>query len=200
MKHCSGPNCAAREALDGFAALLLRWNRTVNLIARCDEPHLWKRHIDDALQLARLLPPQIGRAVDLGSGAGFPGLVLALATGISFDLVEADQRKAAFLREAARLTRAPVRVHAARIEAITLAPASLVTARALARLPKLLGLTAPKLAPDGVAIFPKGVTSDFELTAARREWHMKVERFPSRTAPGAVIFKISELRPAPSAP
>ena len=199
MKHHSEPNNAAREALASFASLLLRWNRTVNLVARGDEPHLWRRHIDDALQLAPLLPHEAERGIDLGSGAGFPGLVLALATGISFDLIEADQRKAAFLREATRVTGAPVRVHASRIEFTTLVPAPVVTARALAALPQLLSLAAPRLAPGGIALFPKGAASDSELTAARREWHMNVERVPSRTAAGAVIFRISELRPvAPS--
>lgn len=195
MKQSSTSNDVSCEALRSFASLLLRWNRTVNLIARSDERHLWQRHIEDALQLAPLIPAGTERGVDLGSGAGFPGLVLACATGIPFDLIEADQRKAAFLREAGRATGAPVRVHACRIESAALSPAPLVTARALAPLPLLLRLAAPKLAPGGVAMFPKGTDIDRELTAARREWHMKVERFPSRTGPGAVILKVSELRP-----
>lgn len=195
MKHRSIPNSASCEALVRFAELLLRWNRTVNLIARGDESDLWQRHIEDALQLVPLIPASADRGIDLGSGAGFPGLILALATGIPFDLIEADQRKAAFLREAARVTGAPVRVHAARIEAVALPPAPVLTARALAPLPRLLHLAAPKLTPGGVALFPKGTDSDAELTAARREWHMRIDRVPSRTAPGAVILKISELRP-----
>jgi 16S rRNA (guanine527-N7)-methyltransferase len=195
MKHRSVPNDASCEVLKRFAALLLRWNRTVNLIARGDEPALWERHIADALQLIPFVPTRAKRGIDLGSGAGFPGLILSSATGIPFDLVEADQRKAAFLREAARMTGAPVRVHATRIEAASLEPAQLVTARALAPLPLLLRLAAPNIAPGGIALFPKGAGHDAELTAARREWHMAVERIPSRTAPGAVILKISELSP-----
>ena len=196
VKHNGQLDDASREALFDFAALLLRWNRTINLIARRDEPLLWERHINDALQLAPLIPNSAGRGIDLGSGAGFPGLVLALATGIPFDLIEADKRKAAFLNEARRITGAPVTVHPARIEATFLAPAPLVTARALAPLPALLRLVAPKLAPGGVALLPKGAGSQAELTAARREWHMRVERIPG-THPGAVVFKISELRPVP---
>lgn len=195
MKHRSIPKSASHEALEKFAALLLRWNRTVNLIARGDEPELWRRHIDDSLQLTALVPQATERGIDLGAGAGFPGLVLACATGIPFDLIEADQRKAAFLREAGRVTGAPVRVHAGRAESVELAPASVVTARALAPLPLLLRLAAPKIASTGIALFPKGSDIDAELTAARREWHMSVERVPSRTSPGAVILKISELRP-----
>ena len=198
MKQCSSSNIASCEALNQFAALLVRWNRTVNLIARGDEPCIWPRHIEDSLQLAPFIPAHTERGIDLGSGAGFPGLILALATGRPFDLIEADQRKAAFLREAARMTRAPVRVHAARIEAATLLPAPLVTARALAPLPDLLRLAAPKLTNDGMALFLKGANHDAELTRARREWQMRVERIPSRTAPGAVVLKISELRRVPS--
>jgi 16S rRNA (guanine527-N7)-methyltransferase len=195
MKHTSISNSVSCEALERFAALLLQWNRTVNLIARGDEPALWERHIADALQLIPFVPTQAKQGIDLGSGAGFPGLILSLATGIPFDLVEVDQRKAAFLREAARMTGAPVRVHATRIEVAGLEPAQLVTARALAPLPLLLRLAAPNIAPGGIALFPKGTDHDAELTAARREWHMRVERIPSRTAPGAVILKISELSP-----
>jgi 16S rRNA (guanine527-N7)-methyltransferase len=187
----------SREALDRFVALLLRWNQPINLVSRNDEPHIWDRHILDSLQLVPLLPPRAERGIDLGSGAGFPGLILAHATGIRFDLIEADQRKAAFLREAARLLKAPVHVHATRIESLPLAPAPVVTARALARLPQLLELAAPKLASGGVALFLKGARSSSELTDARCEWQMRVEQSPSRTAPGAVIYRVSELRRVP---
>ncbi len=181
-------------ALGRFAELLLRWNRTVNLIARRDEANLWDRHIADSLQLAALLPgPAPARAIDLGSGGGFPGLVLAIATGIAFDLVESDQRKAAFLREAARIAGAPATVHATRIEAARIPPAPLITARALAPLPDLLALAAPLLAENGVCLFLKGANADTELTAAAARWHMRTERFPSRTAPGASILRISEI-------
>jgi 16S rRNA (guanine527-N7)-methyltransferase len=185
---------SSREALDSFVALLLRWNRTINLVSRRDEDAIWERHIADSLQLVPLLPPGATRAIDLGSGGGFPGLVLAHATRIPFDLIEADQRKAVFLREAARLLQAPVQVHAARIEDTVVPPAPVVTARALARLPRLLDLAAPKLAIGGVGLFLKGAASSAELTDARREWHMRVEQQPSRTAPGAVVYKVSELR------
>jgi len=197
VKHNPRQTGAPREALERFAALLLRWNRTINLIARPDEPDLWTRHIDDALRLVPLIPGSASRGIDLGSGAGFPGLVLSLATGVPFDLVEADQRKAAFLNEARRITGAQITVHAARIEATCLPPAPLVTARALAPLPALLRLVHPKLAPGGVALLPKGAGNETELTAARREWHMNVERIPGMKT-GVVILKISELRPVSS--
>lgn len=182
-----------RATLERFAALLLRWNRTVNLIARGDESDLWPRHIADSLQLVPLIPPKVGRAIDLGSGGGFPGLVLAIATGIRFDLVESDQRKAAFLREVIRATGAPAVVHAARAESLPLPPAPLVTARALAPLPRLLALAHPLLVPDGLCLFLKGSSAASELTAAGTEWHMQVTRVPSRTARDACILRISDI-------
>src|SRR5262249_41245926 len=149
---------------------LLHWNRTVNLIARKDEPRLWERHIADSLQLAALMPPEAARAIDLGSGAGFPGLVLAIATGVHFDLIEADPRKATFLREAVRVTGAAADVHVTRIEAAQIAAAPLIPARALAPLPKLLPLAEPLIATDGVCLFMKGANVRAELTEAARRW------------------------------
>ena len=179
--------------LDAYAALLTRWNARINLVAPRDLPQLWERHIADSLQLAPLIPPGVTRAIDLGSGGGFPGLVLAIATGLSVDLVESDQRKAAFLREAARITAAPARVHAARIESLTLDPAQLVTARALAPLPQLLDLAAPLLAPGGMCLFLKGANAPSELTAATAEWHMEAETIPSRTGGGGCILQIRDV-------
>ena len=195
MKHRSTSNNASRETpFARFEDLLRRWNRTINLISRADESVIGERHIADSLQLVPLLPPGTDRGIDLGSGAGFPGLMLAAATGIPFDLIEADRRKAAFLREAARLLGAPARVHAVRIEEARLPPSPVVTARALAPLPDLLPLAAPLLAAGGTCLFLKGAGVETELTAAGRQWHMKVERIPSCTAPGAVILRITELK------
>lgn len=186
----------SREAslkLDRFAALLLRWNRTVNLVARADEAFLWDRHFANSLQLIPLMAPRPERAIDLGSGAGFPGLVLAVATGVPFDLIEADKRKAAFLREAARVTGASVQIHPVRIEDARLPAAPLITARAVAPLRKLLALAAPLLAPGGTCLFLKGVDAEQELTHATTEWHMQVASIRSRTAPSASILRITEL-------
>jgi 16S rRNA (guanine(527)-N(7))-methyltransferase RsmG len=188
------PAIAAR--LDRFVQLLLRWNPRINLVARGDEAELWHRHILDSAQLAPLLPDPVGDLIDLGSGAGFPGLILALLTEWRVHLVEADHRKAAFLREAIRETGATAIVHAARAEALSIAPGRVVTARALAPLATLLDLAQPLLAPDGICVLPKGRGVEDELTAAAGEWHMRVERFPSRTSPGATILRISEIQRA----
>lgn len=173
----------AEQRLRAYAALLARWTQRINLVSRGDEPHLWERHVLDSLRLLPLIPPGIDRAIDLGSGAGLPGLVLAVASGIRFELVESDRRKAAFLLEAQRVTGAPVEIHCARIEAVTLPPAPLVTARALAPLETLLGLAAPLLAPGGVALFPKGARAAEEIAAARRTWHFDVERAGAADSP-----------------
>jgi 16S rRNA (guanine527-N7)-methyltransferase len=196
VEHGSASNGVSRETLaklDCFAALLLRWNSMMNLMARADEPFLWDRHISDSLQLAALMVPLPERAIDLGSGAGFPGLILALATGVPFDLIEADQRKAAFLREAARVTGAPVQIHPTRIEVADLPPAPLITARAVAALPRLLALAAPLLAPGGMCLFMKGANVDAELTHAATQWQMQADGIPSRTASDARILRITRL-------
>jgi 16S rRNA (guanine527-N7)-methyltransferase len=186
-----------QASLDRFAALLLRWNRTLNLISRADEGHLWERHIGDSLQLLPFIGSGSGRGIDLGSGAGFPGLILALASSVHFDLIEADHRKSAFLREAARVTGAPVEVHTARIEAAALEPAPLVTARALAPLTSLLEMAAPLLCAGGQCLFLKGENVAPELTHAATKWQMQVDRFPSQTRPSACILRISHLARVP---
>lgn len=181
------------DRLDRFLTLVLTWNRTINLVARQDERQLRERHLQDSLNLLPYLPADFTHAIDLGSGGGFPGLVLAIATGRRFDLVEADQRKAAFLREAGRITAAPVTVHADRIERLHLSPAPLVTARALAPLSTLLAWAHPLLEAGGVAVFPKGRTANEELTQARLQWHMRVEQWSNPLALDARILRLSEI-------
>ena len=177
-----------------FADLLLRWNTTLNLIAARDADVLWERHIADSLQLVELIPEGVERAVDLGSGGGFPGLVLAIATGIRFDLIESDKRKASFLRTAILATEAPANVHACRIEDAPVPPARLVTARALAPLPRLLLLADRFRTADGVCLFLKGARLDQEVAAAEKDWAMTVSRIPSRTSAEGMILRITEMR------
>ena len=179
--------------LDLFVGLLAQWSKVINLVALPAPEVIWRRHINDSLQLLPLLPSTVAVAIDLGSGAGFPGLVLAVGTGCHFHLVEADRRKAAFLREAARLTAASVTVHDCRIERAKIPAADLITARALAPLPRLLELAVPHLAPSGTCLFLKGRRVSEELTAARRQWHMRAESVRSLTDPASSILKISEI-------
>jgi 16S rRNA (guanine527-N7)-methyltransferase len=182
-------------ALNAYVDLLRKWNGTINLVSAADLPLLWPRHIKDSLQLGTIAGPLPSRAIDLGSGAGFPGLVLAIAFGIEVDLIEQDQRKAAFLREAVMVTGAPARVHAIRIERAKLSPAPLVVCRALAPLPMLLRLAKPLLADDGFCLFPKSRAAETEITEAERHWSMRIDRLPSLTDSSGMILRIGDLHP-----
>ncbi len=200
VKHSTLPPVnVSRETeakLRDFAALVQKWNPTINLVSRSDLDQLWQRHILDSLQLAPLIPNTASHLTDIGSGGGFPAIVLAIATQRSFHLVESDARKCAFLREAARTLGLSATIHCARIEQIILPPAPVVTARALAPLSRLIPQAAHLLAPDGYFLFPKGRNAESELTEASREWQMKIERFASNTDQAATILKLSEVRPA----
>ena len=182
-----------RDRLECYAALVGKWTRSINLVSERDRESVWPRHVEDSLRLLPLIPKGTARGVDLGSGAGFPGLVVALASGIPFDLVESDQRKAAFLREAQRATDAPVVVHCARIEALALPPAPLVTARALAPLRALLDHASRFLTPDGTALFPKGARADEEIEEAGRHWRMRVRRADDPERAGSTILVVTDL-------
>ncbi|NHN91233.1 16S rRNA (guanine(527)-N(7))-methyltransferase RsmG [Acetobacter sicerae] len=185
----------SRETLDRltcFADLLVRWTAKINLISPGDVPHLWERHILDSLQLVPLIERGT-RVTDLGSGGGFPGLILAIAADADVTLVESDRRKATFLREASRATGCRTTVVNQRIEAATVPPAPVVTARALANLSQLLTWTEKLVTDDGYALFLKGQQAADELTNAERDWHMTVTHIPSRT-PGGTILKISDIR------
>jgi 16S rRNA (guanine527-N7)-methyltransferase len=178
--------------LDAFAALLLQWNRRINLVSARDAAEVRTRHVEDSLQLLPLLPP--GPLLDIGSGGGFPGLVLAAAEpGRPVALVESDKRKAAFLATAAaRLGLPKVTVHAARAEDVALSGFPALTARAFAPLGQILRFAARFLAPGGLAILPKGRTAEPELDAALADgWTLRVERFISRTDPHSTIFRIA---------
>ena len=181
------------QRLAVFTDLLQRWNRRINLVSPHDLPQLWNRHVADSLQLLEELPRGTP-FVDLGSGGGFPGLVLAIASTSPVTLIEADQRKASFLREAARATGTAATVIARRIEQADLPPTRYLTARALAPLPRLLEWSARLLTTDSVCLFLKGRSAEDELTAAAAEWHMAISRRRSRTDPDGVILRLSEIR------
>jgi 16S rRNA (guanine527-N7)-methyltransferase len=189
----AGMPASAHQALPRFVALLQRWNSSINLVARGDMAALWPRHIADSLQLGSVCGPLPERAIDLGSGAGFPGMILALQFGLPVALIEQDQRKAAFLREAARVTGAPVTVHARKIEQAVVPPAPLVIARGLAPVGRLLDYAERFLAPGGMCWFPKTRAVDAELAEAGRHWTMRVERVASLTDVNGVILRISAI-------
>jgi 16S rRNA (guanine527-N7)-methyltransferase len=174
------------DRLDRLVALLTQWQRVKNLVAPATLAEVWDRHILDSAQLMPLLG-SAKTVADLGSGAGFPGLVLAILgrdqTGFRVDLVESNQRKAAFLQEAVRQTGAAAAVRPQRIEdyAATAPQVDWVTARALAPLAELLVLAEPLLKTGAQALFLKGRHAEEELTEARRSWRIDAELIASRT-------------------
>lgn len=182
-----------RHRLEIYADLLVKWNTRINLVSPDSIPSLWARHIADSAQLFRFIPQNTPNLLDVGSGAGFPGLVLAILGAPSVHLVESDQRKVAFMREAARMAGAAVTIHACRIEQAPPFTAGVVTARALAPLAKLLDWTAPFRGPDTVCLFLKGQTVEAELTDARKQWTMTVDRQPSVTDPTGTILALREV-------
>lgn len=180
--------------LDAFAALLLRWQKAVQLMAPSTLPKLWTRHIADSLQILEHAPGA-KHWIDLGSGGGFPGLVVAIALAEAPEavvhLVESDARKAAFLREAVRITGAPAKVHDERVESVAeriAGDVEIVTARALAPLARLLEIAAPLLSGGARGIFLKGQDVDNELTQAAKSWNISSKTFPSRTDPRGRIL------------
>jgi len=170
--------------------LLERWQRAINLVGPTTLADPWRRHILDSAQLLAHLPPATASLVDLGSGAGFPGMVLAILGVPGVVLIESDRRKAQFLREVARETGAAVTVRAERIEELAGWPADVVTARALAPLPHLLALAERFLAADSICLFLKGHNARRELTQALKSWHMAREMFPSLSAPTGTVLKL----------
>lgn len=184
--------------LEAYLGLMVKWQKAINLVGRSTLEDPWRRHVLDCAQLFRHLPPGPLRLADLGSGAGLPGLVLAImrpSCGIDeMHLVEADRRKAQFLREAARrLALDNVRVHAVRIETLGL-EVDVVTARALAPLTDLLPLAVPLLAAGGRHLLLKGRTAEAELVAAAETWTMRVAVEPSIADPRGRVLILDEVR------
>lgn len=176
-----------------YADLLVKWQRAINLVGPRTLADLWRRHMLDSAQLFPLLPAKTRTLVDLGSGAGFPGLVLAIMGVPDVHLVESDHRKAAFLAHVSRETGTHITVHAERIENMPTIDADVVTARALAPLPKLLGLARKFVCQETVCLFLKGQDVVSELTETTKSMTMSVERLPSQTAPSATILRLKEI-------
>jgi 16S rRNA (guanine527-N7)-methyltransferase len=179
--------------LEAYAELLIRWSARINLVGRDTIADLWRRHILDSAQLRPFVHAAASSVIDLGSGAGLPGLVLAILGVPGVELVEADSRKCAFLREAARITEAPVTLRPCRIEAVSSHPVDVVTARACAPLDRLLGLAEPFLAPDSECLFLKGERVEEELTLARKRWTMVASACPSRSDPRGVVLRLRQV-------
>ena len=189
------------KRLDKFVEALLQWQRTTNLVAPSTLSHLWTRHIADSLQLIELAP-QARIWVDFGAGAGFPGIPIACALvdklGTTVHLVESNGKKAAFLREAVRITGVPAKVHQERAEKFGdrwTESVHAVTARALAPLKTLCDQAFPLIARGAIGLFPKGQDVDAELTEAAKYWSIEAEKAPSKTSADGCIVVIRGLQP-----
>ena len=190
----AGVDAAALDRLAAYADLLRTWQRRINLVGKATLDDLWRRHMLDSAQLKAIVPPDTEALLDLGSGAGFPGLVLAILGVRGVHLVESDARKCAFLQEAARITGASVEIHRCRIEALAPFAVGVITARACAPLPKLLDLVEPFLSLSTICVFPKGRTAEEELTDLQKNWMIKTSRIKSLTDPFAQILKLEDIR------
>lgn len=177
------------ERLDLYAELLTIWQARINLVSSGTLPDLWSRHFLDSAQLHPLIPPR-SLVMDFGSGAGFPGLVLAIMGGLTVTLVESDSRKCVFLREVIRRTETAATVHNGRIETAPMQKCDVITGRALASLDKLLALSEPYLTEKTQCLFLKGNKLNEELTIANQSWNIVYETFPSCTDPSGSIVKI----------
>jgi 16S rRNA (guanine527-N7)-methyltransferase len=187
------------ERLDRYIALLEEWQAKTNLVAPSTLPNLWTRHVADSLQLLPLAP-SVKTWMDLGSGGGFPGVVLACAIaeipGATIHLVERNAKKAAFLREALRVTSAPGFVHLSDIEVIVDRFASridCVTARALAPLHQLIGFAEPLVTKGAKALFLKGQDVESELTEATKYWNIESHLHASRTGGHGWIVELDQV-------
>ncbi|NBE07312.1 16S rRNA (guanine(527)-N(7))-methyltransferase RsmG [Paragemmobacter ruber] len=201
MTVASLPEGVSRETLDRLqrlTELLAKWNPAINLVSRSTVDQAWDRHILDSAQIFGLAPPVATSWVDMGSGGGFPGLVIAclaaeLRPQMTVTLIESDQRKATFLRQAAHDLGLTIQIYAQRIETCEPQNASVLSARALAALPLLLGFTRRHLSTDGIALFPKGASWRAEVEQARKDWQFTLTSHPSATDPQGAILAVKAV-------
>jgi 16S rRNA (guanine527-N7)-methyltransferase len=196
------PETEARLAV--YVDLLARWRKATNLVSEASFAEVWTRHIADSAQLLALAP-HARRWVDMGSGAGFPGMVIAIqladVAGARVHCIESDRRKCAFLREVARAAGAPAEIHAARIESIdpqALAPVDAVTARALAPLPRLIEFAKVWIAHGAVGVFPRGRSAEAQLETHPPAPDLAIDLVASKLDPEAAIVRVRSAPKAPS--
>jgi 16S rRNA (guanine527-N7)-methyltransferase len=187
------------DRLEVLVNTLERWQKAINLVGRTTMGDVWRRHVLDSAQLRPLIPAEAKTLVDLGSGAGFPGLVVAaLRPDLAVTLIESDARKAAFLGEAARrmTLEKPPKVVIGRIEAVAPTPADVITARALAPLGQLLTWADRHRTDTAICLFHKGKGWQVEVTEAMKDWDIPLQTFNSVTDLDAVILRIGPYRAA----
>jgi len=171
-----------RDNLARFADLLEKWNKKINLVGKTTTADLWVRHILDSAQLIKFIPENTKTLTDFGSGAGLPGLVLAILGVPEVHLIESNGKKASFMQEAARITNAKVHIHNERAETLTPWPSDVITARAFAPMEKLIPIVQPFLTEQSTCLFLKGLKAQEETAAASDRWDMASKFYPSITA------------------
>ena len=174
--------------------MLEKWQRRINLVSNSTLAEAWQRHILDSGQLAAYYPPQTRQILDVGSGAGFPGLVLAIMGGVTVDLVESDQRKAVFLSTIIRELGLAAKVHNQRIETMPNLRPDVITARALAPVPKLMNLIETQLSAECVCLFLKGASIEDELTNLQSYSTMVATTYPSLSGATGVVLELKNPR------
>lgn len=186
------------EKLSTYAGLLAKWQKAKNLVANSTVEDMWQRHFLDSAQLAPLLKETYGdkplTLLDIGSGAGFPGLVLGVLGVAKAHMVESNGRKCTFMNQVSRETGANATIHAERIEELEVFPVDIVTSRACARISQLLDWAAPFLSDTTDMWLLKGDKADEELTEAKACWNMNVDRFKSLSDPSGVILRLSSIK------
>jgi 16S rRNA (guanine527-N7)-methyltransferase len=181
------------ERLTLYHELLIKWQAKINLVGGDTLADAWRRHFLDSLQLISHLPSLDEPMIDMGTGAGFPGMVLAIMGAPAMHLIESDTKKIVFLNEVSRLCKAPVTIHHSRIEDCENIPARVITSRALASLTELLSYSEPHVSRETICLFPKGKNYAMELEGAKRSWSFDQDIFPSVTDSHGVIVRLSSI-------
>ncbi len=183
----------ALEKLELYKSELIKWQKKINLVSNSTIKDIWQRHFLDSAQLFPLMAGIDGIKLDIGSGAGFPALVLAIMGVDGYQLIESDIRKTIFLKEIARKCELDVIIHAKRIEMAEVKNVKLITARALADLNKLFEYSEPFLNSDTICLFQKGQNGEQEVIDAKKNWSFDLEEFKSISDDNAYIYKCSNL-------
>ena len=188
------------EKLETYAALLVKWNQKINLVSPATLPDLWTRHILDSAQVLQYFPSGSAHLSDIGSGGGLPGAILAILADekmpeLRVTMIESDKRKCAFLQTVSGQLGLRIKVMPERIEQAAPTGADVVSARALAPLPKLIGLAVRHLAQDGRAFLMKGANVEAEVEEALASWTFDLQKHASRTQAEACILEVSNIRP-----
>ena len=196
FQELMGVSDDALERLEAYVALLRKWQPKVNLVASRSLEDVWRRHILDSAQLAPLLPAAGGVMADIGSGAGFPGMVLAITQDsdqTEIHLIESNERKCAFLMEINRMNQAGAIIHQCRVENLPELKTDVVMARGVASMEKLLLYANPMLKKGGQCLFLKGEKWREELTEVQKNWIIKESTIPSLSDPSGMVVKLEEI-------